>query len=65
MRIAAGQAREKGAHWRLMAAHQFAEGVLVRAQQDAGDEIGVGKGHTLWFGRLIVASILLFQQGNH
>jgi hypothetical protein len=46
--IAAGHAREEGAHGGLITSHQFAEGIVIFAQQDAGNELGVGEGHELF-----------------
>jgi hypothetical protein len=65
MRIATRHARQEGAHGRLMTPHQFAEGILVIACQNAGDEISIGKGHALLFGRLIVVFISSFYKPDN
>jgi len=67
LRITTRHARpEKGAHGRLMAPHQFAEGISGSSprQKRRGDEIGVGKGHRVtvlgWFESLFL--IFFFPQ---
>jgi hypothetical protein len=45
VRVAARELEEEAAHRGLVAADQFAEGVLVGFKQRARDKVGIGEGH--------------------